>query len=313
MRLRLALALLLLPAIAHGQAFRLGQGAQMTCRSAAPTAASSRGIVWCKSTDSDALYYTTPAGVSAAVGGGGGSGDMVLADVQTVTGAKTFNHGALKLFASGNAQSSTLATLASASRTWTLPDETDTAVGLAATQTLTNKTLTAPVIDSIAATAATAKTITSAAADASTNVGITFNNSTTLSGGRALAAFNNNGTEKLRIDPSGILLFSVNGAGSCNAAGTYCLVLNTASVGLYAPTGTGFQPETDQINYLGNPSKRWSVAFVGDAAADQPACDATTRGGIMTVFAAGGASDTVQACMKAAADTYAWRTVYTAP
>jgi hypothetical protein len=87
MRLRIALALLLLPAIAHGQAFRLGQGAQMACRSAAPTAASSRGIVWCKSTDSDALYYTTPAGVSAAVGAGGGGGTTQTIDVISATAA----------------------------------------------------------------------------------------------------------------------------------------------------------------------------------------------------------------------------------
>jgi hypothetical protein len=70
---RILIALLLLaPTLANAQAYRVGSGIQMTCRSSAPTAAADRGILWCNSSDSDALYYTTPAGVSAATGGGGG-------------------------------------------------------------------------------------------------------------------------------------------------------------------------------------------------------------------------------------------------
>ncbi len=63
------------------------------------------------------------------------AGDMVLASTQTVTGAKTFNDGKLKQNNSANTFATTLATLASAARTWTLPDATDTAVGLATAQT----------------------------------------------------------------------------------------------------------------------------------------------------------------------------------
>ncbi len=96
---------------------------------------------------SDGTGYVVDDGTPTAIGGGGGSGDMVLADVQTVTGAKTFNDGKLKQNNSANTFASTLASLATAARVWTLPDATDTAVGLVTSQVLTNKTLTAPVIN----------------------------------------------------------------------------------------------------------------------------------------------------------------------
>ncbi len=73
----------------------------------------------------------------------------LLAAAQTVTGAKTFNNGTVKINNAGNTQASTLASAATASRTWTLPDATDTAVGLAVSQTLTNKMLTSPTISAI--------------------------------------------------------------------------------------------------------------------------------------------------------------------
>lgn len=73
-----------------------------------------------------------------------GSGDMVLASVQTVTGLKTFGSaGAVGKFAlAGTTSGSTiLNATAVASGTLTLPAATDTLVGKATTDTLTNKTL----------------------------------------------------------------------------------------------------------------------------------------------------------------------------
>lgn len=74
MRRLIALLLLVLPSLASAQtrAYRMGPGLQLSCQSSAPTADSGRAIVWCKSTDSNKFYFTTPAGTSAAVGSGGG-------------------------------------------------------------------------------------------------------------------------------------------------------------------------------------------------------------------------------------------------
>ena len=75
-----------------------------------------------------------------------GGGDMVLADIQTVTGAKTFNSGKF-ILAGATSGTTTVNATATASGTLTLPAATDTLVGKDTTDTLTNKTLTSPVIN----------------------------------------------------------------------------------------------------------------------------------------------------------------------
>jgi hypothetical protein len=55
------------------------------------------------------------------------------------------------------------------------------------------------------------------------------------------------------------------------------------------------------------------TAQLGGPAADKPTCDSGARGKIFVNQATGGNSDTVEACVKAAADTYAWLVVATAP
>lgn len=79
-RFLVALAVLTAPLAAHAQnsiAYRLGPGGQMTCSSGVPTHISTRGTVWCNSSDSNKLHYTDPSGADIALGaGGGGTGTL---------------------------------------------------------------------------------------------------------------------------------------------------------------------------------------------------------------------------------------------
>jgi hypothetical protein len=52
---------------------------------------------------------------------------------------------------------------------------------------------------------------------------------------------------------------------------------------------------------------------VGDVAANKPTCNSDNRGMIWVNYATGGNSDTVEVCVKAAADTYAYLVIGTAP
>ena len=76
-----------------------------------------------------------------------GSGDMVLADIQTVTGAKTFGGAGDvgKLIVAGTTSGTTVidATAVAGTTTVTLPAATDTLMGKATTDTMTNKTFDA--------------------------------------------------------------------------------------------------------------------------------------------------------------------------
>lgn len=68
-----------------------------------------------------------------------------LAGAENITGAKTFqSSNTLKVNNAGNTFASTIASAATAARTVTLPDATDTLVGQSTTDTLANKTLSSP-------------------------------------------------------------------------------------------------------------------------------------------------------------------------
>lgn len=150
-------------------------------------------------------------------------------------------------------------------------------------QTLTNKTLTSPVI----------------------------NGATSASGNFDLSG--SSGTWK---PPTGGLAATLVGANATNltlqAASGQHIILSIGAGNYARITSTAIRPENDSQIEFGEASLRFKTGYVGISGA-LPTCDSTSRGGFRTVFAAGGASDTFQVCMKAAADTYAWRTVYTAP
>jgi hypothetical protein len=76
-----------------------------------------------------------------------GAGDMVLSANQTISGAKTFNDTTLKLFNATSTFVTTLKTGATADNNITIPaSASDTLVLLGLAQTLTNKTLTSPIL-----------------------------------------------------------------------------------------------------------------------------------------------------------------------
>lgn len=70
-----------------------------------------------------------------------GSGDMVLADAQSVTGAKTFDPSTLLVDGATSGTITINATAVAGTNTVTLPAATDTLTGKATTDTLTNKSI----------------------------------------------------------------------------------------------------------------------------------------------------------------------------
>ena len=77
--------------------------------------------------------------------GSAAAADMVLSEIQTVTGAKTFNSGKF-ILAGSTSGTTTVNATAAASGTLTLPAATDTLVGKATTDTMTNKELEAATV-----------------------------------------------------------------------------------------------------------------------------------------------------------------------
>lgn len=121
-----------------------------------------------------------------------------------------------------------------------------------------------------------------------------------------------------RDDDNLITTWNVNNSYIKDDNGAGRTELNTAygQLRLSASGFVFFGAAVTDVSGIGNPTLGaifpYSTAVVG-ASGSLPTCDSTLRGGFRTVFAATSSSDTFQVCMKAAADTYAWRTVYTAP
>ena len=155
--------------------------------------------------------------------------------------------------ATGTGTVTLLAPVTNTDRTLTLPDVTDTVAGIAATQTLTNKTLTTPVISSITNTGtltlptSTDTLVGRATTDTLTNKTLTTPNIdsaqfATVSGTapiypcRAWVNFNGSGTVAIRDDGN---VSSI----TDNGTGDYTVNFTTAMPDVnYAMLGTGRRP-----------------------------------------------------------------------
>ena len=98
---------------------------------------------------------------------------------------------------------------------------------------------------------------------------------------------------------------------------TIAISANTG-VGYWLFTASLMAPDTDKTMAFGSTAKRVNqivtlIDQTGGAVADQPTCDSTKRGAMFNVQATTGNGDIFQICTKGTADTYAWRTIVTAP
>jgi hypothetical protein len=169
------LALLLVSSVAFAQnsvAYRLGPGAQMTCSTGVPTHISTRGALWCKSTDSNKLYYTDPSGTSTALGAGGGGSS-------TLSGA----------YAAGSSTANSILTLDSTRGPLVLRDNASTIGALLQVQNSGGTT------SYLAITGNSTQQIKSAQADGAGNVGTRVDTTTTYASGKIFQLMTN-ATEK---------------------------------------------------------------------------------------------------------------------
>ncbi len=113
-----------------------------------------------------------------------GAGDMILASIQTVTGAKTFNDAKFILAGLTSGTTTLKSGAVAGTSVITLPVATDTLVGKATTDTLTNKTLTSPKINeavNLTTTSTKLNYLTSATGTTGTNTtNIVFSTSPTI-------------------------------------------------------------------------------------------------------------------------------------
>ena len=219
---------------------------------------------------------------------------------------------------------------------------TDTVVGLAATQTLTNKTLTSPALGTPASGVATNLTgtatgltsgLTNALKSATTTVDVAAAPAPSTVGGGSPAGsgteiqYRNSGafgavsgstvsgsTVKFTIvtgGANGHSQLSENGSSmgqiclADNFANTYCTYAHEDSTNSYQVWSLAPASTTTPGVQLWPNGMIQTIPQVS-----RPTCVAAYRGGFWTTNGGAGVADTVAVCAKDAGDAYAWRTIY---
>lgn len=131
------------------------------------------------------------------------------------------NAGSFRIFTSASSAALSLVSTSTADRTWTFPDTSDTVVGLASTQTLTNKTVTSGNLNGT----------TSVSGTLNVSAGSTFSSTATFS---SSATFNGNVT-----------------FGDATSD----------TVSFTSRLNSDFVPSTDNTRNLGSSSLRWANAY----------------------------------------------------
>ncbi len=159
--------------------------------------------------------FTSSHGVTVA-GVNAKTGNIILTDSSDTTKKATFVMSGI-----------TTAT----TRSWTFPDVSDTFVGLTATQTLTNKTFTAPVLGAATATSINKVAITAPASSATLPIAdgktLTYSNSITMAGTDATT---------MTFPPASASLGYINIPVNSQSA-AYSTVLADQGKAIYHPTG----------------------------------------------------------------------------
>lgn len=237
-----------------------------------------------------------------------GAGDMALASVQTVTGAKTFGTigGAVgKFILAGSTSGSTIVNAAAVagSTTMTLPTASTTLIGTDTTDTLTNKTLTSPKINEnvvLTTTATKLNLLTSATGTtgtASTNIVFsaspTFTGTVTLPVGLTGVIRTDTGVVSVDTDVTDIV-----SAASTSAAGKVELAItseiDTGTDSTRAMPVDQFVASARNVRYI-----NWRVL---DPTTDWPA-DGTTKVGGDFVFPFAGTIVSIRAEVDTAGTT----------
>lgn len=218
------LAALLVPVAASAQnsvAYRVGPGAQMTCGTAVPTHVSTRGTVWCKSTDSNKLHYTDPSGTDIALGAGGGGTSTLTAS-----------------YAAGSSTASSIMALDSTRGPLVLRDNAATIGALFNLQNSGGTTTYASL------TGNASHTLRSGMADGATAISLIVDTTSTWANGSArFLSLRNNGTERYGFKLTELLVPSNWNLTASSAAST-----NTTSMTLQPNVAEGASSVALRIN-----------------------------------------------------------------